>query len=268
MKKILLLALTLFSMSTLTACDEQKSAEKPKDATIKVACTEISEAIFSPALPLLKEQGLNVELVIVDNNVNVIRSVNDGSVDAGLGVHIKFMDSFNQKNSGHLAMVKPYPFTTGIGLYSERYKTIADLPQGATIAIMNDAMNMDRGLRMLQDAHLIKLDPNKKDDVSLLDITENPKNFKFVDMDQIQTVRALPDVDASVVFFTHMRNANKDFRSFLIRDQNAREFPMGLVVLQSNVDKPWAKALAEGLRSQPVRDGIKNKFDDVFEYLD
>ncbi|MTH45719.1 MetQ/NlpA family ABC transporter substrate-binding protein [Intestinirhabdus alba] len=267
MRKIVLLTLSIFFAALIAGCDNNKSAETDKSA-LTVACTEITETILSPALPLLKEQGLNVKLVIVDNNVNVIQAVNDGSVDAGLGVHIKFMENFNTKNNGKLTMVKPYPFTTGIGLYSERYKNIADLPQGATIAIMNDAMNMDRGLRMLQDAGLIKLNGNKNSDLNLLDITENTKDLHFIDMDQIQTVRALPDVDAAVVFFTHMRNANKDFRSYIVRDGDAKDFPMGLVVLQSNVDAGWAKTLAEGLRSAPVREGIKTNFDGVFEYLD
>ncbi|MFD1801088.1 MetQ/NlpA family ABC transporter substrate-binding protein [Mixta tenebrionis] len=266
MRKIVVLALSLFASLILTACD-RKNADVSAE-NVKVACTEITERILAPALPLLKEKGFNIETVIVDNNVNVLRAINDASVDAGLGVHIKFMQSFNQKSHGQLAMVKPYPFTTGIGLYSERYARIADLPQGATIAIMNDAMNMDRGLRILQNAGLIQLNTDKKGELSLLDITGNPRNFKFLDMDQIQTVRALPDVDASVVFFTHMRNANKDFRSYLIRDRDAQQFPMGLVVLQPNIDKPWAKALAEALRSQPVREGITRNFDGVFEYYD
>jgi D-methionine transport system substrate-binding protein len=271
MKKIWLLFALICATFSLTACDNKSpvnSASQPSAAPIKVACTEVMETIVSPALPWLKERGLNVQLVIVDNNVNVIRAVNDGSVDAGLGVHIKFMENFNRQNNGKLAMVAPYPFTTGIGLYSDRYKTIDDLPSGATIAIMNDAMNMSRGLRILQEAGLIRLDSTKQDGFTLLDIIDNPKKLNIIEMDQIQTVRALQDVDASIVFFTHMRNAKKDFRSYLIRDKDAGQFPMGLVVLQSNIEQPWAKTLAEALRSQPVREGIVHNFDGVFEYFD
>ncbi|AWH87345.1 MetQ/NlpA family ABC transporter substrate-binding protein [Limnobaculum parvum] len=266
MKKLLAGLSCFLIMLGLTACDNpDKSSEAAK---LKIACNEVSCAILEPGLGWIKEHGLNVELVMMDNNVNIIKAVNDGSVNAGLGVHSKFMESFNQKNNGKLAMVKPYPFTTGIGLYSDRYKSLDALPDHAKIAIMNDAMNMDRGLRMMQSAGLIELDNSKNTNYSLLDIKKNPKNFEFIDMDQTQTVRSLQDVDAAIVFFTHMRNANKDFRAYLIRDKNANEFPMGLVVLQDNANQPWANTLAEALRSDSVRKGITKNFDGVFEYLD
>ncbi|GKX53127.1 MetQ/NlpA family ABC transporter substrate-binding protein [Budvicia aquatica] len=265
MKKLLAGLSCFLIILGLTACD---SADKPSEAKLKIACNEVSCAIIEPGLSWIKQHGLNVELVMMDNNVNIIKSVNDGSVDAGVGVHSKFMESFNQQNNGKLVMVKPYPFTTGIGFYSERYKSLDTLPEQAKIAIMNDAMNMDRGLRMLQSAGLIELDKTKNDSYSLLDITKNPKQLEFIDMDQTQTVRSLQDVDGAVVFFTHMRNANKDFRSYIVRDKSANEFPMGLVVRQDNTEQPWANTLAEALRSESVRQGITKNFDGVFEYLD
>lgn len=265
MKKLVAGLSCFLIMLGLAGCD---NADKSSEAKLKIACNEVSCAILQPGLGWIAEHGLNVELVMMDNNVNIIRAINDGSVDAGVGVHSKFMDNFNKQNNGKLVMVEPYPFTTGIGLYSERFKSIDDLPVGAKIAIMNDAMNMDRGLRMLQSAGLIELDQNKSDNYSLLDITKNVKNLELIDMDQTQTVRSLQDVDGAVIFFTHMRNANKDFRSYLIRDKNANEFPMGLVVRQDNAAQPWAKTLAEALRSPEVRQGINQNFDGVFEYFD
>lgn len=270
MTKTILKLLTILCIAVgLVACDkkpmeEQTASTVPKKVT--VATTEISAAILQPSLGWLKQQGLDVELVIMAGNVNVIRAVNDGSVDAALGVHIKFMDSFNQQNNGHLAMVEPYAFTTGIGLYSEKYQSIKELPDGAKIAIMNDAMNMDRGLRMLRDAGLFELKKESRGGYSLIDIDVNPKHIILVDMNQVQTVRALNDMDAAVVFFTHMKNAGKDFKQYIIRDTDAKDFPMGIVVQQKNVQTPWAKSLAEALLQQSVRDNIAQKFGGVFEY--
>ncbi|WXR63107.1 DUF169 domain-containing protein [Peptostreptococcaceae bacterium AGR-M142] len=65
---------------------------------------------------------------------------------------------------------------------------------------------------------------------------ENKKNFKFVEMDQTQTVRSLEDMDASVAFFSHMKNANKDFKSYLIRDQYPQNYPQGVIVKDKNKD--------------------------------
>lgn len=270
MMKTALKLLVMFCMAIgLMACDKKTTEQQPTNVTslkVTVATTEISAAILQPSLGWLKQQGLDVELVIMAGNVNVIRAVEDGSVDAGLGVHIKFMDSFNQQNNGHLAMVEPYAFTTGIGLYSEKYQSIKELPDGAKIAIMNDAMNMDRGLRMLRDAGLFELKKESKGGYSLIDIDSNPKHIVLVDMNQVQTVRALSDMDAAVVFFTHMKNAGKDFKQYIIRDTDAKDFPMGIVVQQKNVQTPWAKLLAEALLQKSVRENIEQKFGGVFEY--
>ena len=102
-----------------------------------------------------------------------------------------------------------------MGLFSEKYSSVEEIPEGATIAIPNDAMNMDRALRILETGGLITL----KDGVeqySVTDIESNPKNLNLMDMDQTQTVRALEDTDASVAFFSHMRNAGKDFNTCLL----------------------------------------------------
>ncbi|MFV0481117.1 MAG: MetQ/NlpA family ABC transporter substrate-binding protein [Campylobacteraceae bacterium] len=271
--KLFLKSLAIFALVfAFLGCDSKESKQTseamPTQKKVKVSTTEISQAILEPALPLLKEQGFDVELVIVSGNVNVIRATNDGSTDAASGVHIKFMENFNKQNGGDLVMIKPYPYTTGIGLYSDKYKTIEELPVGAKISIMSDAMNMHRGLMILKNAGLIELDESKKDGYTLLDITKNPKNLQIIDMDQAGTVRSLQDVDAAIVFFTHMRNANRDFRAYIVRDDDAKEFPMGIVVKAKNENEAFAKALADALRSQPVRDNIAKKFDGVFEYLD
>ena len=132
MKKIISLFSILLLAAGLSACNESKtknSASAPQTDSaqptkIRIACTEITQSMLEPALPLLAKRGIDAELVLMEGNVNVIRAVEDGSTEAALGVHQKFMENFNKQNNGHLTMVKPYPFTTGIGLYSERYKTL------------------------------------------------------------------------------------------------------------------------------------------------
>lgn len=163
-------------------------------------------------------------------------------------------------------MLKPYLYTVGMGLYSEKHKSIDQLPEGATIALMNDAMNMDRALRILADAGLITF-KDKTDKASLIDIATNPRKFKFKDMDQTQTVRALPDVDASIVFFSHMRNANKDFKSFLARDKQPENYPQGVVVKAKYENEPWAKELVGAFRSEKVRKFATEHYGGLYQYI-
>ncbi|WGL98692.1 MetQ/NlpA family ABC transporter substrate-binding protein [Arsenophonus sp. aPb] len=232
----------------------------------RIACSGIFCDIVDFGAGVMAEHGIRTERVFMDNAVNILHAVNDGSVDAALGVHEKFLAYFNEKNNANLVMVKPYPFTTGIGLYSEKYHTLADFPVGAKIAIMNDAMNMDRALTMLQQAGLIILDANKKSNYSLLDIIANPRKITFIDVDQTQTVSALPDLDGAVAFFTHIYNAGKQVNSYIIRDKDAQQFPIGFVVNSQNAKQQWAKFLADSLRTKSVQESVQNNFNGVFDY--
>lgn len=213
-KKFIIFAFFIVLSLSSVACrknNDKQIGENEDKKKIKIGCTEVSEISLKAAEQDMKEMGYDVEFVIFDSNILPIKSVNDGSVDISFGQHLKFAQKFNEENNGDLDMVEPYTYYTGIGLYSEKHSKLEDLPNGAKISIMNDAMNMDKGLRMLEDAGLIKLDDEKKGTYSLMDIKENPKNFEIIDMEQAQTVRSLEDLDGSIVFFTHMLNVGKDF---------------------------------------------------------
>ncbi|WP_312421290.1 MetQ/NlpA family ABC transporter substrate-binding protein [Anaerospora hongkongensis] len=260
----------LVSMAVLAAagCGGNKAAA-PQNADkkeITIACAETTQDLVAAVVPVMAEKGYKVTYKTFDNNKNTLVAANDGSVDAVMVVHKPFMESFNEANKGDLVMVKPYLYAVGMGLYSEKYKSVNELPNGATIALMNDAMNMDRALRILSDAGLITLKDNTGK-ASVLDIAQNPHNFKFKDMDQTQTVRALPDVDASISFFSHMKNANKDFKGYLVRDQHPENYPQGVVVKAGNADAKWVADLVSAFRDERVRKFAQEHYGGLYEYF-
>ncbi|MFX8910709.1 MetQ/NlpA family ABC transporter substrate-binding protein, partial [Acinetobacter baumannii] len=82
-----------------------------------------------------------------------------------------------------------------VGLYSKKYKSLDELPQNARVVVPNDPVNQGRALLLLQQAKLIQLkDPNNYLS-KLSDITVNPKNLKFIEVEGPQTARAIDDVD-------------------------------------------------------------------------
>ena len=97
-----------------------------------------------------------------------------------------------------------------ITLYSNKVKSLEELPEGAKIAIPNDPSNGSRSLFLLQDAGLIKVDGEPGEIVGLDKITDNPKNLELVEMDASQTARSLDDVDAAVVNDTFALDAGLD----------------------------------------------------------
>lgn len=266
MKKFIILCCSLLMIFSLSACSPSKETKPDEKKNIKIACVETTQDLVNAVVPVMKEKGYNIKYELFDNNVNTMVATNDESVDALVVVHKPFMENYNQSQNGDLTMLEPYIYSVGMGVFSEKYNKIEDLPDTATIAIMNDAMNMDRGLRIFADAGLLKLKDVEK--ATLLDIEENPKSLKFVEMDQIQTVRSLQDIDAAVVFFSHMKNADKDFNKYLIRDQNADDYPTGVVVKTKNANAKWAKDLVDAFRNDPVKSFAQEHYGGLYEYIE
>ncbi|MDR1774249.1 MAG: methionine-binding protein [Clostridioides sp.] len=270
LKKLLALSACIMLTLSVVACSkkaDEKSTTETKKEVVKIGGTEISKNYYDAMKEEYEKKGYKTEFVLFDSNPVVLEACNSGEVDIALGQHKKFVESFNETKGGDLEVVKPYGFYTGIGLYSEKYKTAEEFPEGATIAIMNDAMNMDIGLRVLEKAGLIKLDQAKKDATyTLVDIKENPKNLKIVDMEQAQTVRSLSDMDGALVFFTHMQNAGKDPSSYILRDDVSINYPMGPIAKKENATTDWATEYAKTLRIETVQKAINEKFPNVFTF--
>ena len=152
-----------------------------------------------------------------------------------------------------------------VDLYSEKYKSVDEIPEGSQIAVMNDATNEDVSLKILEEAGLIKL----ADDVDLAtvaDIVDNPKNLEIVEMEQAQTVTALEDMAAACCWFTHMSAAGKDPSSYIVRDNVMVNYPMGVITKGDDVQSDWAVAMAECLRDSDVQKKINETYPNVFEF--
>ncbi len=268
MKKFIILIVSIFMIFSFVSCSskENKKEENSDKKQIKIGCTTFSEITLKLAEDEIKKLGYEVEYINFDTNILPLKATNDESVDASFGQHEKFVKKFNEQNKGNLAMVQPHVYTTGIGLYSEKYKKIEDIPNKAQIGIMNDAMNLDRGLKIMEKSGLIKLNEKDSGTYTVLDIVENPKELKFVEMEQMQTVKSLEDLDAALVFFTHMFNAKKDVNSYLTRDSDAKDYPMGIITKEENKNTKWAVDIANVLRSESVQKKINDYFNGVFEF--
>ncbi|WP_291569341.1 MetQ/NlpA family ABC transporter substrate-binding protein [Clostridium sp. UBA4548] len=264
-KLLKIITLTMMVASLLVGCTAKKEEEKK---VIKVGGTEVSKVTYDAVEKEYSKLGYKTEFVLFDSNVLSITAANDGQVDISMGQHKKFMETFNKGQNENLNMVEPYGYYTGIGLYSEKYKSVEEFPNGAKIAIMNDAMNMDIGMRVLQDAGLIELEKNHTGSYTITDVTKNPKNIQIIDMEQAQTVRSLQDMDGALVFFTHMFNAKKDPSKYLVRDKQSVDYPISPIVKAENKDKQWAIDFAKALKVKSVRDEIDAKFPGVFTHYE
>ena len=245
---------------------QEETKSESKEKVIKIAGTaSVSEVFYEAFKEKYEAMGYQTEFIAFDSNPVCLEACASGETDISLGQQKKFVQSYNENNGADLDMVKPYGMFTGIGLYSEKYESIDDIPDGSQIAVMNDATNEDVSLKILETAGLIKLSDDVEF-VTVADITENPKNLEIIEMEQAQTVTALDDMAAACCWFTHMSASGKDPSSYLIRDEVMINYPMGVIANAEDAASDWAVAMAECLRDPEVQAAIDEVFPNVFEF--
>lgn len=126
------------------------------------------------------------------------KALKNGDIDLNAFQHKAFLKAWNKANNGNLVSIGD-TFLTPISIYSKTYRNAKSLPDGATIAIPNDASNESRALFLLKNSGLITLKKKAGSLATISDIENNPKNLKIKELSAEQTARSLDDVDASVV---------------------------------------------------------------------
>lgn len=164
-----------------------------------VGQTSRDEAIWKEIAKVAKDKyGVTVKLKNFSDYNQPNKALQNGDVDLNAFQHQAFLDAWNKANKRTLVSIGK-TFITPIHLYSKKVTDVKDLPDGATIAVPNDASNESRALFLLKNAGLITLKTSAGSLATVKDIQDNPKNLKIKEVAAEQTARTLDDVDAAVV---------------------------------------------------------------------
>ena len=124
-----------------------------------------------------------------------------------------------------------------------------------TIAVPNDTTNEARALLLLQELGYITVDPNAGIVATINDITENPYNIEFEEVEAAQIPNILPDVDFGIINSNYAIPAGLNpATDALAQEGSASAYVNILCVKEGNENSPEAKALAAALSSKTVAD--------------
>jgi D-methionine transport system substrate-binding protein len=94
-----------------------------------------------------------------------------------------------------------------------------------------------------------------------LDVAENPKKLKIVELDAAQLARALPDVSAAVINTNYALAAGLRPTKDAIAMEDIRSPYANIIVVRTqDKDKPWVKKLVAAYQSEDVRQFMKEKY--------
>lgn len=143
--------------------------------------------------------GKKAELVKFSDYTQPNEALASGDIDLNSYQHYKFLNEYNEAQGEEKLVAIADTMLGPLGIYSNQIKSVDELSEADKISLPNDPSNGSRALFLLQSAGLIKVNGNPGETISLEDITENPKNLEFIEMDAAQTSRSLDDVKAAVV---------------------------------------------------------------------
>ena len=274
MKKNVLVSLVLaatLAVSALTGCGAG-AADSAADKTIKVGATPVphAEILDNIVKEVLAEDGWSLETVVFSDYVLPNTSLEEGELDANYFQTLGYMNQQNSDAGLHLTAVAGVHIEP-MGIYSEKYTSLADLPDGATIGIPNDPDNGERGLDLLVQKGLLVskggfgTDENYNEDSLTNDAEANPHGYVITPLEAASLPLSLPDLDAATINGNYALEAELpskypalDIESFDAETTVKRT--NFLVVKDGNQESEKTKALIKALQSDKVQKYIDETY--------
>ena len=218
---------------------------------------EIMEEVAKVAEPM----GLNIQIIEFSDYVVPNQALADGDLQANSFQHRPYLE--NQMSDRGFDLVEiGTTITTPMGIYSDKIEDLADLPDGGRVGIPNDPTNGGRALLLLQDLGLIALAEGTGLVPTPLDVSENDKNLRFLELDAAQLPRSLADTDISIINTNYALAAGLSPRNDTIAMEEADSPYVNIIVVrQGDQDEDWAKKLVDAYHSDEVKAFIDEKYD-------
>ncbi len=260
MKKAFALILALAMILTLAAC-----GGKADNKTITVGATPAPHCeILEVAKELMAKDGYTLEIKEFNDYVIPNDSVEEGELDANYFQHITYMNEFNAEHGTHLVSVAGIHYEP-FGLYAGKCASLADLADGAQIAVPNDGTNEARALLLLEQEGLITLKEGVGLSATKSDIAENPHNYDIVEMEAQQLPRTLQDVEMAVINGNYAIDAGlkvSDAVAVEAADGDAATAYVNVLTVKEGNEKNEAvQALVKALQSAEVKAFIEETYD-------
>lgn len=234
--------------------------------TLKVAASPTPHAeILNVAKDILAEQGIDLEVIEFTEYVQPNLVTESGEVDANYFQHKPYLDGFNVEQGTHLVSVGAVHYEP-FGIYPGKSSDLENIADGATIAIPSDTTNEARALQLLAAQGLITVRDDAGLTATINDITENPHNIKFEEIEAAQLPRTVQDVDFAVINGNYALAAGFSVKNDALATEDAsseaaQTYANILAVKEGRENDPAIQALYAVLTSDKVKDYINSTYD-------
>ena len=245
------------------AQQENNGAAEPSadPVTLKIGASATPHAeILEAIAPALEEQGVTLDIIEFSEYVLPNVQLYEGDLDANFFQHLPYLETFNEERGYDLvsaAGVHIEPF----GVYSDSLQSIDELEDGAKIAIPNDPSNGGRALLLLAQHGLITLDEAAGVNVTVAEITDNPRNFEFVELEAATLPRILDEVALAAINTNYALEADLNpIEDALFIEDEESPYVNIIATRSDNQDDEAIRKLIEALHSPEVESFIQETY--------
>lgn len=188
-----------------------------ENETVKIGVVGKSDEQWPAFVDAAAEEGITVELVDFGSYEQPNPAVAEGELDLNQFQHVVYLAQYNEAAGQDLTPIGAtaiYP----LGLYSQKYDDVDDIPEGETVAVPDDASNQARALLVLQSADLIELKSGGTIFSDLADVDEANSKVKVTALEAAILPTALPDVAASILNNDFVEAAGLSFEDAIAQD--------------------------------------------------
>ena len=253
--KLLTASLFCVALVTVAGCDnDEKTIASSNENSAKLLKAGVCPGPYRSVIekfisPKLEAQGYKVEIVEFTDYVQPDAALDSGDIQFNLMQHQSYFNSIVKNQNLSLASIINVP-TLGLGLFSDKYKSLEEIPQNAQVAIPADAVNLGRALRIASEVGLITLKiENSEQKASIADIGSNPKNLQFVPMEAAQISRSLDSIDLGFVPGNYAYAANLDY-SKALGIENVKEDIKNIIAVRAQDRDTLGKTLHDIVYSE------------------
>ena len=246
-----------FGTLALAAGSAASAADRLVIAATPVPHAEILEFVK----PMLAKEGVELEVKVFTDYVQPSMQTNEKRVDGNFFLHQPYLDAFKQKQKNDIQTVVTKVHVEPLGAYSGKHKAVADIPEGATVAIPNDPSNSGRALLLMAKNGLLKLKDLNNISATQKDIAENPRKLRIRELEAATLPRVLNQVDLAVINTNYAIEAKLNpLKDSLFIEDASSPYANLLVARDDNANSPAIRKLAAALNSPEVKQFLADKY--------
>lgn len=263
MKKLGFILSIILLIGIVSGCGDSSAKTKKLDEKKLVVGVTAGpqEQIMEKVLEVAAKDGLEIELKVFSDYVLPNTSLSEGDLDANSYQHKPFLDQFNADHETDLTPVGK-TILNPMGIYSDKFSSFEELPDGAKFGLPNDPTNGSRALYILEEAGFITLKEGKGENATIYDVEDNPKNLEFIELEAAQIPKQLSELDAAAINtnFAIGAGLNPTNDSIILESTNS-PYVNYIVVRTENKDEAVVEKLVKAYQSDEVKKFIEEEFE-------